>query len=87
MLEPQALPVPMDTEYGIDVLLDEMSIDAATANVVTLYGDREIIADIMHKRMPNDERDYLDSWRSARQQTRTAAARLMANMTTTSSCR
>lgn len=78
MLEPQALPVPMDTEYGIDVLLDEMSIDAATANVVTLYGDREIIADIMHKRMPNDERDYLDSWRSARQQTRTAAARLMA---------
>ncbi len=76
-MELQSIPLNQEIEYGIDVLLDEMSIDCASANVLVLYGDRAVIQGIMDAPMPDEEFRDLCHWRSTRLRTRETAIFLM----------
>lgn len=47
MLELQHKPLFHETEYALDVMLDQMQIDAASAMALRLYGDRQAINEIV----------------------------------------
>lgn len=69
MLELQHKPLHHKTEYALDVLLDEMSIDGAAATAVRLYGDRKVVNDIIDNK-PIDPSataaQYMSIWRARR---------------------
>lgn len=50
MLDLQYRPLQHETQYALDVLIDENSIDSASAVVLKLYGDRALVDGIVERR-------------------------------------
>lgn len=78
MLELQHKPLYHETEYAIDVLLDEMEIDGATSMAIRLYGDRQIVNDIIDNRRIEDDELTSEYFRGVRQHKMAASKRLTA---------
>lgn len=76
MPELQHKPLFHETEYAIDVMLDDMMIDGATATALRMYGNRDTINGIVDNKPMDLDGNIITQWQAALISKRAACYRL-----------